>query len=102
MGRRDVLAGRADDVARQPIVQKGDSLLGARRRSKRIASWSSPRAKGFAPLTQTFVAGAEWKEYAFPFSAFGGIDGHDLMAVIFAGGPTPGPFSFRIDDIRFR
>jgi len=35
-------------------------------------------------------------------SAFGGIDGHDLMAIIFAGGPTPGPFSFRIDDIRFR
>ncbi len=59
-------------------------------------------SKGFAPLTQTFVAGADWKEYAFPFSAFGGIDGHDLMAVIFAGGPTPGPFSFRIDDIRFR
>ena len=26
-----------------------------------------------------------------PFSAFGGIDGHDLMASIFAGGPAAGP-----------
>jgi len=59
-------------------------------------------SKGFAPLTQTFVAATDWKEFAFPLSAFGGIDGHDLMAVIFAGGPAAGAFSFRIDGVRFR
>ena len=59
-------------------------------------------SKGFAPLAVTFVAGPEWKEFTFPFSDFGGSDGHDLMAIIFAGGPAAGPFSFRIDDVRFR
>jgi len=59
-------------------------------------------SKGFAPLAQTFVAGPEWKEITLPFSAFGDIDGHDIMAVIFAGGPAAGPFSFRIDEVRFR
>jgi imidazolonepropionase-like amidohydrolase len=58
--------------------------------------------KGYAPLTQTFVAGAEWKEYVFPFSAFSGIDGHDIMAIVFGGGPTAGPFEFRIDNLSLR
>ena len=59
-------------------------------------------SKGYTPLTQTFVAGAEWKEYVFPFSAFSGIDGHDLMALMFVGGPQGGPFAFQVDDVRFR
>jgi hypothetical protein len=59
-------------------------------------------SKGFSPLAQTFVAGPEWKEITLPISGFGGSDGHDLMAIIFAGGPAGGPFSFRIDDVRFR
>jgi imidazolonepropionase-like amidohydrolase len=59
-------------------------------------------SKGFAPLTQTFVAGREWKEYVFPFTAFGGADGHDLMALIFGGGPAPGPFDFQIDNVSIR
>ncbi len=59
-------------------------------------------ARGFQPIMQTFVAGEEWQEYVFPFSTFDGITGRGLMAVIFAGGPGPGPFEFRIDDVRFR
>jgi hypothetical protein len=59
-------------------------------------------SKGYVPLTQTFVAGSEWKEYVFPFSSFGGIDGHDVMAVIFGGGPAPGPFAFQIDHVALR
>jgi hypothetical protein len=59
-------------------------------------------SKGFAPLVQSFVAGADWKEYALPLSAFDGIDGHGVMALIFAGGPAPGPFAFRVDNISFR
>ena len=59
----------------------------------------SRRARASLRLTQTFVAGADWKEYALPLSAFGGIDGHGVMALIFAGGPAPGPFAFRVDNI---
>ena len=60
------------------------------------------QSRGFTPLTQSFTPGAEWKEFVVPFSAFGGIDGRDVMAVLFAGGPQPGAFSFQIDEIRFR
>lgn len=59
-------------------------------------------SKGYQPLMQSFVAGAEWKEHVFPLSAFGGTDGRDLMALILAGGPAPGPFAFRVDDVRIR
>ena len=59
-------------------------------------------SKGFTPLTQTFVAAPDWTEIVIPISAFGGIDGHDLTAVIFSGGPTAGPFAFQIDHVRFQ
>ncbi len=59
-------------------------------------------SKGFVPLTQTFVAGAEWQEIVLPLSAFNGTDGHDVMAVIFGGGPAPGSFAFQIDHVSFR
>jgi hypothetical protein len=60
------------------------------------------QSKGYTPLIQSFTASPEWKEYTIPFSAFGGIDGHDLMAVIFAGGPAPGTFAFQVDEVGFR
>jgi imidazolonepropionase-like amidohydrolase len=59
-------------------------------------------SRGFAPLTQSFTPTAEWKEYVFPLSAFGGIDGHDLLGVLVAGGPKPGTFTIHVDDLRFR
>ncbi len=59
-------------------------------------------AKGFEPLMQDFVAGPEWTEVVLPFSSFDGITGKGLMAVIFSGGPAPGPFEFVIDDVRLR
>ncbi|MDB4876676.1 MAG: putative hydrolase [Gemmatimonadetes bacterium] len=59
-------------------------------------------SKGYTPLVQTFVAGPEWTQVTMPLSTFGGIDGHGIMGLIFAGGPQPGSFSFRIDDVRFR
>ncbi|HJQ41382.1 MAG TPA: CIA30 family protein [Thermoanaerobaculia bacterium] len=58
------------------------------------------QSKGMFPLTRTFVAGPEWRDESFPWSAFGGIDGHDIMAVLFCGGPQPGDFSFEVDDVR--
>lgn len=57
-------------------------------------------SKGYVPLVKTFVAGPEWTEQTFPIAGFGGIDGRDLTAVIFAGGPEPGAFRFQIDDVR--
>jgi imidazolonepropionase-like amidohydrolase len=59
-------------------------------------------SKGVVPLPQTFVAGAEWREITMPFASFGGMDGHDLMAVIFVGGTAAGTFSFQIDNVSFR
>jgi hypothetical protein len=59
-------------------------------------------SKGSAPQVQTFVAGPEWTQVTLPISGFGGIDGHDIMALLFAGGPQAGTFSFRVDDVRFR
>jgi len=59
------------------------------------------QSKGRIPLMQTFVAGPEWEEHTIPWSAFG-TDGTDVMAVIFAGGPTPGTFAFQVDEIGLR
>jgi hypothetical protein len=56
------------------------------------------KSKGYSPASRDFVAGADWKEYAIPFSAFE-TDGHDLMGLLFTGGPVAGGFRFEIDDI---
>lgn len=53
------------------------------------------------PPTVTFVADAQWKHFTFSFSDFGEIDTHELMSVLFVAGPTPGPFTFQIDEVRF-
>jgi complex I intermediate-associated protein 30 (CIA30) len=54
---------------------------------------------GQIPAQQTFTAGAEWKKTSMPFSAFNGTDGHDVMAILFVGGPAPGKFDFQVDDV---
>lgn len=58
------------------------------------------KSKGMMPLTRTFVAGADWNEVTMPWSAFG-TDAHDLMGVLFVGGPKGGAFTFEVDDVRF-
>jgi hypothetical protein len=60
------------------------------------------QSKGYQPLSVDFVAGSEWKEYSFPFSAFSGIDGHDIMGIAFTAGPRPGPYSLQIDEVNFK
>ena len=60
------------------------------------------QSKGMMPLMQTFVAGPEWQEHTMPWKSFGGLDGSDVMAVIFAGGPAAGEFSFQVDEIALR
>jgi imidazolonepropionase-like amidohydrolase len=59
------------------------------------------QSKGMMPLTKTFAAGAEWSEVRFAWSDFG-IEGRDVIGVVFAGGPRPGPFDLRIDQLRLR
>jgi len=59
------------------------------------------RSKGMMPMIATFVAGPEWQEVVMPWSAFT-IDGRDVMAIIFAGGPEPGPFAFQVDEVALR
>ena len=58
--------------------------------------------KKFAPISQPFVAGKDWKEYRFPFSAFDGLDGHDVAGIAFVGGPKPGKVQFQLDDVRLQ
>jgi len=60
------------------------------------------RAGGYVPGMQTFAAGPEWAEYAFPLPAFNGTDGRDITSITFAAGPQPQKFSFQIDDVRLR
>jgi complex I intermediate-associated protein 30 (CIA30) len=59
-------------------------------------------SRGQMPLTVDFVAATDWKEYNFPFSAFEGVDGHDIMGIAFTAGPQPGSFTFRIDEVSLR
>ena len=59
-------------------------------------------SRGRMPLMNAFVAGPEWTEIVMPISSFAGIDGHDVMGVAFTGGPEPGPFKFRIDEVRIQ
>ena len=58
--------------------------------------------RGRMPLMVDFVAGPEWKEYTFPFTAFDGIDGHDIMGIAFTAGQPAGQFAFRIDEVSFQ
>jgi len=59
------------------------------------------QSKGMMPMMQTFVAGPEWQDFTMPWKAFG-VDGSDVMAVIFAGGPAAGAFSFQVDEVALR
>jgi imidazolonepropionase-like amidohydrolase len=55
---------------------------------------------GFQPATQTFVAGPEWKQFTLPFTSFDGLDGSDIMAIVWCAGPKTGTFEFELDNIR--
>jgi len=55
---------------------------------------------GRIPAQQSFTAGADWKKTTIPFASFNGTDGHDIMAILFVGGPAAGKFDFEIDDVK--
>lgn len=60
------------------------------------------QSKGMTPVQHEFVAPAAWTAIDVPWSAFPGVDGKGIMAVMFVGGATPGSFGFTVDDVRLR
>ena len=54
------------------------------------------------PAIVTFETQEEWQEYEYPFSAFSGIDGSDLSAILFSGHMFTGTFRLDIDDLELR
>jgi hypothetical protein len=56
---------------------------------------------GEAPAMTTFKAGAEWKQYTFPFSTFE-TDGSDLSGIGFIRLQEPGRFRFQIDQVEIK
>ena len=84
------------------LSSKKELVFWAKGDGKTYRVMAFSESKGYMPLIVTFVAGSEWKEIVIPISSFGGIDGHDLMGIAWVGGPQPGPFAFRIDDVRLR
>ena len=57
---------------------------------------------GYRPAVQTFVAGPDWKQVTLTFASFGGIDGSDIMAFVWAAGPKTGKFEMGLDNIRLQ
>lgn len=55
---------------------------------------------GMMPAQVPFVAGPEWKRYAFPLAGFTGADPHGVIGVFFGAAQEPGAFRFRIDGVR--
>lgn len=68
-------------------------------RSNRVLVFS--QAAGMTPLMHEFVAPVEWTEVVMPWSAVG-IDGSDVMAILFVGSPPAGEFWFEVDDVTLR
>jgi imidazolonepropionase-like amidohydrolase len=60
------------------------------------------RHLGFTPATRTFVAGPQWAVVSMPLTDFDGIDGRDVMGILWTGGPQPGKFAFAVDQIELR
>ena len=59
-------------------------------------------SRGFAPLIQTFVPSAEWKQSTFKLSQFDGYDGRDLAGLFIGSGLPAGRFALQIDDVNFQ
>jgi imidazolonepropionase-like amidohydrolase len=57
------------------------------------------KSGGYNPAIQSLSVTTEWKEVTIPFSAFQ-TDGHDITAILFCAGGSPGAFTFAIDDVR--
>jgi beta-glucosidase len=82
---------------------------------KRISFWAKGDGKTYTlvvltvarsgqngmPAMTPFVAGPEWKQYTFPFSAFE-TDGSDLTSLAFVAAQSPAKFEFKIDQLEIK
>ena len=59
-------------------------------------------SKFFAPIIQTFVPTAEWKQFNFKLAQFDGYDAHDLAGLFIGAGLPAGKFALQIDDVSFQ
>ena len=57
---------------------------------------------GQMPSRQAFVAGKKWTHHRMPFADFNRSDGSDVVGIAFVAGPTPGKYTFELDDISLR
>lgn len=56
------------------------------------------RGRGVFPASLDVSAGDQWEKKSMTLSDFG-VDGKQVLVIVFAGGPEAGPFSFQIDNI---
>lgn len=56
---------------------------------------------GYAPASQNFIAGPEWKEFVFPYDQFN-TDGSDIMGIFVGAYQEEGEFSLCIDHVRLK
>ncbi len=91
------------DTPMQPanLSSKKDLTFWAKGDGKPVRVMIFSQSHGMMPITQTFTAGPDWEQHTLPWKVFG-VDGSDIMAVIFAGGPSPGPFAFQVDQVALR
>ncbi|MEZ4425834.1 MAG: CIA30 family protein [Gemmatimonadota bacterium] len=59
------------------------------------------QGNGMMPLIRTFTAEAGWTEVVMTWADFG-IDGGDVMGLVWSGGPEVGAFEFVLDDVTLR
>lgn len=57
------------------------------------------QSRGMVPLARDFTAPAEWTEFVMSWQDFG-INGSDVMAILFVGSPPAGSFELFVDDVR--
>jgi len=61
------------------------------------------RHLGFRYAVRTFpTTNGKWTEVSMPLASFDGLDGRDLMGLLWTAGPQAGKFAFTIDQLELR
>lgn len=88
-----------DFSARQTLVLKVRSAGEAATKEISAMIFSGPPTQRM-PAAVRFALTPQWAEVRLPLASFQGADLKQLRALAFTAGPSAGPFSFDIDDIR--
>lgn len=57
---------------------------------------------GQAPVEQSFDVTPTWQAFSFDLATFDGCDTTGVQAIVLSTGPTPGDFTFQIDEVSLR